>query len=245
VTKYSLFLLLFVLNACNASYSVSNVADQQQKFDASYTFEDPVIEAEILPYRRELEASMNELLAVAAQNLTKAKPESTLGNLLADASLEMAEIYTGKKVDVGIINYGGIRVPSISKGNVSLGNVYELMPFDNYLVTLSLEGKILEQVLQKIASGGGWPVTGIQFTIKEGKAVNIKINGKAINDTTIYVVAISDYLANGGDNLEMLKGLAQNNTDVLLRDAFIDYFKAIHAEGQLLDAVLENRISNE
>ena len=243
--KYFLIFSLLLITSCQTGYFVTSVSDSQQKFDASYTLQDLEIEQEILPYREELESSMNEVLVVCAKNLVKAKPESSLGNLLADATLSRAAAYTKTKVDVGIMNYGGIRVPSISAGKVTLGNVYEVMPFDNYLVTLELSGSILNDVLQKIALGGGWPVAGIQFKIKNGSAIDIKVNGEDLDFATYYIVAISDYLANGGDNLEMLKDLPQNNTNVLLRDAFIDYFRNINAQGKLLDANIENRIVNE
>lgn len=244
--KKILFLSSFIFAlACNTSYHVTTVDDSQQKFDANFTQQDAAIEKEIEPYRAELEASMNEVVVFCENDLIKAKPSSPLGNLLADATLAMAVEYTKSPVDAAIMNYGGIRVPSISKGAVTLGNVYEIMPFDNYLVTLELEGSILNEVLQKIASGGGWPVSGIQFIIKEGNAVAIKINGAPLDLNKTYTVAISDYLANGGDNLEMLKGLPQQNTNVLLRDAFIDYFREVSERGALLEANLENRIVNE
>jgi len=236
---------IIFLFSCQTGYFVTSVEDSQQKFDESYTKQDEAIETEILPYRIELEASMNEILVVCAKNLPKEKPESLLGNLLADASIAIAEQYTQSKIDAGIMNYGGIRVPSISAGNVTLGNVYEVMPFDNYLVTLDMSGLILNEVLQKIAAGGGWPLAGIQFKIKDGQAVDIKIQGAPLDLNKNYVVAISDYLANGGDNLEMLKELPQQNTNVLLRDAFIEYFKQINARGELLDAAIEKRIVNE
>ena len=86
---------------------------------------------------------------------------------------------------------------------------------------------------------------GVQFKINNGKAVDIKVKGVELDLSKVYVVAISDYLANGGDNLEMLKELPQYNTNVLLRDAFIEYFRSVQALGQLLDANNENRIVNE
>jgi 2',3'-cyclic-nucleotide 2'-phosphodiesterase (5'-nucleotidase family) len=245
VKKYFILFSILLFSSCHTGYFITAVVDSQQKFDTSYTLQDAVIEQEILPYRTALEASMDDVLVVCAKNLVKAKPESPLGNLLANATLSMAKQYTGKPVDLSIMNYGGIRVPSISAGNVTLGNAYELMPFDNFLVTLELSGTKLNEVLQKIAAGGGWPVAGIQFKINNGKAVDIKVKGIELDLSKVYVVAISDYLANGGDNLEMLKELPQYNTNVLLRDAFIEYFRSVQALGQLLDANNENRIVNE
>jgi hypothetical protein len=71
------------------------------------------------------------------------------------------------------------------------------------------------------------------------------INGAALELEKEYSVAISDYLANGGDHLNMLKGLEQTNTNVLLRDAFMDYFRRVHEYGDELQVNDEIRISNE
>lgn len=240
--KVHIYILTIILFAsCNNTYQINSIVDSQQKFTVDYEKEDALIEHNIQPYRENLENSMNTIIAKASKNMNKAQPESTLGNLLADATFAMGAKYSNKKIDAAIINYGGIRVPSINKGNVTLGNVYEIMPFDNYLVVLEISGKTLQDVCNIIAAKGGWPISGISFKIVGAKASDIKINGENLNETLLYTIAISDYLAGGGDNLAMLKDIAFENTNILLRDAFIEYFKI----EQNLNAELENRISNE
>ena len=65
--KKILFLSSFLLLvSCKTGYFISSIEDSQQKFDESYTYTDKSIEAEILPYRAELESSMNEVIVVAA-----------------------------------------------------------------------------------------------------------------------------------------------------------------------------------
>lgn len=243
--KNLIWILLLLFSSCRSTYFVKEIAESQQKFDNTYIKQDTLIESEIIPYRTELNKSMNSIIAYADKNLTKAQPESTLGNLLADATLFMGKKYTQTDINVGIVNYGGIRVPSVNKGAVTLGNVYELMPFDNYLVVLNMSGTTLQAVCDVIATKKGWPVSGLSMKIKNGKATNININGTPINEKKIYTVAISDYLANGGDNLEMLVDLKQINTNMLLRDAFIEYFTTINSKGEFLNANIENRIVNE
>jgi len=237
--------LSFSLISCNRSFTFYDVEDKQQKFTAEYLEQDHSIENKIIPYRTQLEESMSELVVVASANLAKAKPSSPLGNLLADATKEMASTLLGQDIDAGIMNYGGIRVPSISKGEVTLGNVYELMPFDNYLVVINLSGDQLTEVCHAIAAGGGWPVSGLKFKITNGTASQISVNSKPLNLEQEYSVAISDYLANGGDHLDMLRGLPQINTNTLLRDAFLDYFKRIHDNGDVLQLNNETRVSDE
>ncbi|MEZ4979489.1 MAG: 5'-nucleotidase [Chitinophagales bacterium] len=222
---------------------MSAIEDSQTKFDSSYQQEDAHVDSIISPYRVRLDSSMNEVLVYAAKDMLKAKPESSLGNLLADACKLMAEEYSAEKVDFAILNYGGIRVPSINQGPVSLGNVYELMPFDNYLVLLRLNGAKVEELMHLIAKAGGWPISGLSFEMDGDKASHIQVAGMPLDYEKQYTLAISDYLANGGDNLELLVAFEQENTNVLLREAFIAYFKKIAAEGKMLDANLENRIT--
>ena len=133
-------------------------------------------------------------------------------------------------------------MPSLTKGPVTIGNVYELMPFDNYLVVLSLTGKQVQSMLDAIAASGGWPVAGVTFTIKDNTADDVQINGKRLHNESTYRIAISDYLSNGGDNMKMLKGLPQENTNVLLRDAFKAYFEDFSNNDQALPYINEMRI---
>lgn len=241
--KYSyIFVVLLLLSACSKAYLIYDVETNQLPIHADYPNKDEEIESIISPYRDDLASTMDKVIARVEIDLFKDKPSSSLGNLLADATLAMASEYTRSFIDIGIINYGGIRVPSLTKGPVTIGNVYELMPFDNYLVVLSLTGKQVQSMLDAIAANGGWPVAGVTFTIKDNTADDVQINGKRLHSESTYRIAISDYLANGGDNMDMLKGLPQENTNVLLRDAFKAYFEDFNNHDQALPYINEMRI---
>ena len=85
---------------------------------------DEEIDRLIQPYRAQLEAKMNEVIAYNEVELIKARPNSTLGNWFADALLEEAEYVYQKDIDVAMQNYGGIRVPFLKQGDVTVGNIY-------------------------------------------------------------------------------------------------------------------------
>ncbi len=176
-------------------------------------------------YKDSLDKEMNIVIAINDHTASKAQPESELGNLLADAMLQISKKYTKEQVDMAVINYGGIRLPQLAVGDIKLGTVYELMPFDNLIILLSIDGKTLHTLFDKMAQAGGWPISGASYNIKNNAAENIMINGMPLNESKVYKLSISDYLANGGDKLDMLKSIPQSNTGILLRDAFIDYFK--------------------
>lgn len=234
-------LSLFVFS-CKNSLVLSKVEYANLSLDNTFVETDTSLNNMILPYSKLLDAKMNEIVGFAPSEFTKKKPESTLGNLLADATYSIAEKYSSKRPDLAIINYGGIRVSKLAKGNITLGKVYEIMPFDNYLVNIEVNGEILESVFNLMAQNGGWPISGASYTIKDNQAINILVQGKQIEKSKTYIVAISDYLANGGDKMSMLKTLNRESTDVLLRDAFIEYFKSYYISSKDLDASIENRV---
>ena len=148
--------------SCKNTLVLTKVQYSNTKLDSTLVQIDTSLSHLILPYSERLDDKMNEIIGFAPQEFTKQKPESTLGNLLADATLITAEKYSSKKPDLAIINYGGIRVSNLAKGDITLGNVYEIMPFDNYLVTLEKQedrvsptGLIKEQVFKFVITVKG------------------------------------------------------------------------------------------
>lgn len=226
---YKYLLLAFILlSACKSKYvfHVSDYDAQSKKIDGNIEVKDSTLYNIIKPYKSSLNETMQEKVAEALSDFTKAQPESTLGNLVADATRFMASKYLNEVIDIGIVNYGGVRVPSISKGDITLGNVFELMPFDNYLVVVEVTGQELEAIIAKIAIYGGWPVSGLSFKIEDDKTFSdVWINNKPLDLNKKYKIALSDYIANGGDKMSMLINLKRTNTNKLLREAFIDYFR--------------------
>ena len=96
--------------------------------------------------------------------------------------------------------------------------------------------------LNHIADKNGWPVSGITLAIKEKKAANILIGGKPLSTDSVYTIANSDYIANGGDDTNMLKVFPQEKKGYLIRDALITYVKLLTEEGKPIDAKIEKRI---
>ena len=185
------------------------------------------------PYSDSLAKSMNTYIATLAQDLEKQQPEGTLGNLMADALLAMAEQQYGRRPDAAFMNNGGIRLPVLKAGPVTRGKVYELFPFDNILVLVEIKGTVLQQFLDHIAGRGGWPVAGMTMNIRKGRAVDVRIGGRELDPTATYTIAMGDYTANGGDDAAMLVGLPQQNNGYLMRDAILAYMRGLAAAGSI------------
>jgi len=203
---------------------------------------DQRMEQWLQPYRRRMDTAMNVVIGYSEVPLSKAQPECTLGNFMADAQLVLA-MRRDPATQVSVMNYGGIRLPYISPGALTKGKMYELMPFDNKLTIVEIPGSILRRFCDHMAAWGGWPVAGITFRIRNKKATDIMVGGKPLHDQLIYHTAVSDYIANGGDNCDFLKDCKRTYINLFVRDMLIDYITELNSQGKKLNVQLEKRIS--
>ena len=243
--KIVLFFFLLLGLSCSTPNLPITLSYKGYPVNASTT--DTALSNLIKPYAQQVNNTMGTVIGFSTSNLFKKLPESGLGNFMADCMQQMASKEYHQNIDIAFMNQGGIRAP-INKGNITVGNIYELMPFDNLLVVQELKGAVLEQFFQLIAADGGWPIsTGSSFVIQNKKAINIMVNGKPLDPNKIYLTANTDYVANGGSNAAMLKTIPFQNRGFLLRDALIDYIKDLTKSGKPVDAKIENRVtlSNE
>ncbi len=229
--------------SCNVTYQSQSL--QYKSYRVTDTVSKNATALSLLkPYSDNVNKTMNEVVGVAEISLEKRQPESTLGNFLADAFLTMAQEKYNTKADISLINFGGIRLTQLPKGEVTNGKIFELMPFDNLLILQKVRGDILQQFLDLIAAKGGWPVAGMTMQIKDKKAINIVIGGKPLDPKATYTIVNSDFIANGGDNADMLRSIPQITNGYLMRDAIFDYIKKLKGQGKNITANIENRVTN-
>lgn len=239
---FPLFSLLLIFVQCSR-YDMAHVEYDTYEIEGEIGA-DSSLQALISTYKKDLDAEMQEKLVFNKNDLYKSQPESGLGNFMAGVCRETTENELNEKVDLALLNHGGIRVRSISKGWVTKGKIYELMPFDNFLVALKIRGDTLRMVLDQVAQYGGWPISGAGFQIKEGKADSIYIRGKLIQPDQYYMLATSDYLAKGGDNMKFFTQYSETQTGVLLRDALIQSCKTATEQGDSLYFPIQGKIKS-
>lgn len=232
---------LLFLAACSPRPLYVREHHEQQYIIAKSGPADSAIASLLYPYKLGVDTQMQVLIGHTDIPLSKAQPESALGNFVADATLAAA-LKLDAKVVAAVSNYGGIRLPYIAPGPITRGKIYELMPFDNMLTIVEIPGNVLQQFCDAMALRKGWPVSGISFAIKDKKALDIQIGGKAINDSWVYKIAVNDYIARGGDNCDFLQPLKKRNTTVFLRDALIEYVAALEKDGKPLHPELDHRV---
>ncbi len=241
---YLLAALLLFAGGCK---SVRHLSSSQGGYEwvrdrEGLTADDDIVKM-IAPIKAQLDDKMNTVIGEVAFDLTKKKPESTLGNWICDAMMDGAQ-KEGYSADIAISNYGGIRVPYITAGPLTVGELYELSPFDNLMVIVEVPGQILDSLFQQIALTEGWPVSrGIRMVIQEKKMTECTVLGMPLVRDKIYNVLMPDYVANGGDGLGLLIPLARVQTGLLVRDVLIRHAKDTQLAGQKIEATLEGRIS--
>lgn len=225
--KWTVVVIALLLIACKQQYQLASTQPNSIKVNAdSLQLFDSAMFKLIMPYKAKLDSQMNTVVGSTQTKLTKAKPESTLGNLVCEAVMSKAAQRYGKPIDVGVFNYGGIRIAAIDSGLITLNQVYELMPFDNQIAVLEINGSQLYKLVQLTAVADGWPIAGIRYQLQNGKADSITIRNAPLDTAQTYVLATSDYLANGGDKAEMLKNpISTFLVNTTVRDAIMEYIQ--------------------
>jgi len=210
--------------------------------------EDESIKALIEPYKSVLDNEMNEVLINSSTEAVKGQPESSLGNLIADITLWESNNILQKKnlplADISMLNNGGLRT-SLPEGKIIVGKIFELMPFENEVVVLTLSGEKTLGLLNYVAKSNGQPIAGATLTIIDEKPENILIGGKAFDITKTYRIVTSDYLAGGGDKMRFFsEPISYQVLNVKLRDAIINYMRTENKKGNTLNPKTDGRIKS-
>ena len=240
---FFLFLITSWLFSCQTFYQPQTVKYKDYRLTQT-SKQDGALNTALKPYTDSVNKNMNDIIAVAEEELVKRQPEGSLGNIMADGMLAIAKEKYNQPIDASFINFGGIRLQAIPAGNITRGKLFELAPFDNLIVLQKIEGKVFQQFLNHISSRGGWPTAGMTWQIKNKEAINVLIGRKPLLETSTYTIALVDYVANGGDDCEMLKSISQINNGILFRDAIIAYFSSFTKQGKKIPAITEKRVSN-
>jgi len=244
-TFYISFLLVLGFISCTPKlYQTTQKQHLQVKITDSIP-EDKEILAMIAPYKKQLDEKMNQEIGESAMEMHKeGTPQNLLCNFVADLLLsEINENKDYQKVDMAFGSSGGLR-NNIPKGKITVRHVYELMPFDNEIVILTLYGSDIIKLTDFLATKGTGIFAGGSFIItKDKKSAEVKLNNQTVEAEKTYRVITSDYIANGGDNLKfLLQAVKRENTGILFRDMIINYIKK---QKQPLSTNIDDRMVKE
>lgn len=201
----------------------------------------------IQPYGEKINTEMNKVLVFNEEELNKSKPEGKLGNLIADITFQKAKILLQNQniePDFCILNNGGLRA-SLPKGDINVGNVFELMPFENSISAVRISHENFLSLIQYLKKVNGQPISGLKINFKNA-SYDYMINNKSNEKKESYWVVTSDYLASGGDDMIFLmQPLQRIDLNLKLRDAIIQSFEELGKKSEKLAVKLEGRIIYE
>ena len=195
----------------------------------------------IAPYKAEKEVSMNVVIGEVEETMEVGLPESKLSNLIADVLLTEGRKYIAD-VDIAVTNIGGIR-RTLFAGPLTIGDVFEILPFDNSLLVLEYKGVEILALADAVALKGGEAIAGMTLTIRDGKAEDVKVGGEVVDTARVYKVVSTDYLSWGNDQLEPLANYVKSTPlNMMMRDAMFDYVSCATIKGEKIVTKLDNRI---
>lgn len=172
--------------------------------------------------------------------------ESGPGNLTADI------LRNASGADFAFQNPGGLRIDIAAGKDITVGDIYAFMPFDNYVTTVEMTGAQVKKVLEHGATlfKGMVQVSGLKFTYDPSLPAGQRViemtlpDGTPIDLDKTYLVATNDFMATGGDGFTMFKeGKNMVNTYVTVRDEILEYVKAETAAGRAINPAVEGRIT--
>lgn len=185
--------------------------------------EDPAVKAITDKYYKDLSPILDEVLGTLENDLphdTDTMQLTPMGQFVAKSLAELGG------TQIAIINGGGIR-RGFEAGNITMGLMYELLPFDNTLVTLKVTGLELKQLIEH----GLMPENfrpgqfyGIEVWYDETKPAGERVTSMRLLDGTlikpgeVYTVSTLDFLITGGDNYDFSKATEIKDTYIPVRD---------------------------
>ncbi len=220
---------------------------------------DPAVAARVKELAGPLEELKARVVSEAADVIDGSRDncraaECAMGNLVADAMLDRTK---RQGVTIAIQNGGGLRA-SIDKGEITMGEVLTVLPFQNTIATFKLTGAdviaALENGVSQVEEGAGrFPqVAGLRYAWSPAKPAGARIEEVLVRDgdkwvpidpEAVYGVVSNNYMRAGGDGYKVfaLKGMDAYDYGPGLEVVVADYLAAAAPYKPYLDGRIEQR----
>ncbi len=187
-------------------------------------------------------AELKQVIGHSTREMVRTYPECELSDWFIDELMRAAERKSGKKVEFGIANFGGIRV-DMPAGDVLMDDIVSMFPFKNNLCFLELHGRDIRAMLEQFARTSWQVVGGARCVVKDGELVSAEIGGEPIDDDRIYGVATISFLLNGGDNIFAARNaVSLEMYDEYILDVMLPHVLSLTAEGKPIEYQTDGRI---
>lgn len=180
-------------------------------------------------------AKVKTVIGHSTRAMVRTYPECEIYDWYIDELMRATADSTGKRVDIGFANRGGVRI-DMPAGEVLYDDIMSMFPFRNYLCYVALHGRDVRVLLNQMASTSLQIVGGVKVTVKNGKIVSATINGEPLDDDKIYGVATLNFLLDGGDGYKV----ANNAVEIIkcngyLYDTMLAYVRSLTAAGKPIE----------
>ena len=168
--------------------------------------------AELIAVQPEM-APLKQVIGYASHEMLREGPNCALSNWIVDHMMEDVARLTGRKVDVGLINSGGIRV-DLPAGTVIKDDLVSMLPFRNYLCYVALKGEDLTALFEEMADGNMQCFGGAEVVLDGDRLDTLLVGGLPVDPEKVYGVATIDFLLDGGDRINV----AKNAMELIITD---------------------------
>ena len=232
----------------NVDTALGVFGDDGYTSPAGVHYEDGNVVPEVAKVILEVQPKMTELKQVVGHSAAmytdgRDNPDLPLANFTVDAITDYASKYFKVKMDFGLLNLGGIRVP-MPEGAVTLDDLSSMFPFVNYIAYAKVKGAGLTKLLEQLAAQPAFQaVSGVKCVVKNHKLESALIGGKPIDPKKVYNVATIDFLLDGGDGLTIAKNAKELITaDKTVIDVMLPYVRSLGASGTPLEYKTDGRV---
>ncbi len=198
--------------------------------------------ARVAAWAARIEQVASEPIGRNPRRLKRSGSENLVGYLVTDAMRDAVG------ADIAMQNAGGIRA-DLPEGTVTRGTIYEVMPFDNTIVTLTLTGAQVGEVLEAALSRGRvTPVSGLRYEYSthsaEPRVFSLRHpDGTPLDEKRRYKVAVNNFMAEGGDDLNILANASdKQDTGLLVREQIEAFVRKVCSGDKALDYKPEGRM---
>lgn len=231
------WLMILLFTACNhpsaAPFTIgeTSIIEVRQPLDSTAS----EIVQTIEPYRHQIAGIMKDTLFILEEDLPRGTQadsiyQKKLWNWVCQAVLTYAEEVMHIKADACLLNSGGLR-KDLSSGPILVSDLFELLPFDNYLVFIEVRSAALAE-MKSYLEQKMQPFAGMRLGFEEDSLRHFEFSNASADSLFVTI----NYLADGGDKMTFWeKGKNRNDTEVLIRDAVIWYARAYGVAGKAFD----------
>lgn len=177
-------------------------------------------------------SDVKKVVGYSTRVMVRKKPECELYDWFIDELMRATADSTGKKIDIGISNRGGIRI-DMPAGEILCDDIQSMFPFKNNLCYVALHGRDVRAILDQMAATSFQILGGVKVVAKNGKIVSATVNGEPLDDDKVYGVATINFLLDGGDGYSVGKNAVETIfCNGWLYDTMIAYVKSLTAAGK-------------